>query len=105
MPCFVEHLFCHFLHIKYVLHNYILQNCLDKITTSINATIILLKGLEGEKEAKGRKEKQEGKRTSDPKVVSSNPRVCSLSASVPLDRIMISGVVCPCWMPWHVKDS
>ncbi|KAK3108743.1 hypothetical protein FSP39_014630 [Pinctada imbricata] len=36
-----------------------LKNCLDKITSSINATIVLLKGLEGEKEAKGRREKQQ----------------------------------------------
>lgn len=36
-----------------------LQNCLDKINSSIKATVVLLKGLEGDKEAKGRKEKTE----------------------------------------------
>lgn len=32
---------------------------MDKINSSIKATVILLKGLEGDKEAKGRKEKTE----------------------------------------------
>nr|XP_022320176.1 dynein beta chain, flagellar outer arm-like isoform X6 [Crassostrea virginica] len=36
-----------------------LKNCLDKINSSIKATVVLLKGLEGDKEAKGRKEKTE----------------------------------------------
>lgn len=39
-----------------------LQNCLDKINSSIKATVVLLKGLEGDKEAKGRKEKTESER-------------------------------------------
>ncbi|XP_056010102.1 uncharacterized protein LOC125667097 [Ostrea edulis] len=36
-----------------------LKNCLEKINSSIKATVELLKGLEGDKEAKGRKEKTE----------------------------------------------